>query len=81
MSTIVAHDLNSDESFIRAIWLTNKKQVISHMSKMMQEGWHVTVDGLISESNEFGTVIARPLRVKSNAETTGIGIFKFNNRE
>jgi len=77
----VAHDLRADKSFINAIWLDNKTQVISHLYNMMKDGWEVTIDGLTSESPEHGTVIARPLKIKGNTESTGVGIFKFNNRQ
>ena len=75
MSTIVAHDLNRDDSFIRAIWLRNKNEVIEQMRLMMKDGWIVSVDGLISTGDD-GVIIARPLKVKGNTQTTGLGIFK-----
>ncbi|MCK5609692.1 hypothetical protein KAR91_47905 [Candidatus Pacearchaeota archaeon] len=81
MSTIVTHDLNADDTFVKAIWLGNKTSVIDHLKKMMKEGWRVTIDGLISESEEHGVVIAKPLKVKGSLESTGIGIFRFDNRE
>lgn len=81
MSTVVAHDLNQDKSFVKAVWLGSKKEVLAHLQQMMLDGWEVTIDGLISESPEHGTVIARPLKKKGNLESTGVGIFKFNNRQ
>ena len=77
----VAHDLNEDKSFISAVWLGNKLEVVNHLARMMEEGWEVTIDGLISESPEHGTIIARPLKIKGNNESTGVGIFKFDNRQ
>lgn len=76
----VVHDMNNDKTFVTAVWLGNKTEVINHLYAMMKDGWVVTTDGLISESPEHGTVIARPLKIKDNKESTGVGIFKFDNR-
>lgn len=81
MSTTVAHDLNQDQSFVSAVWLGNKTAVINHLLAMMEDGWYVTVDGLVSHSKEHGLVIARPLKIKGELESTGVGIFKFKNSE
>ena len=81
MSTVVALDLNQDKSFIRAIWLRNRSEVIDRMRMMMKEGWFVSVDGLISSGVDGGVVIARPLKIKGSTQTTGLGIFKFKNSE
>lgn len=79
--TEVVQDLENDDTFVDVVWLNNKTEVINHLARMMEEGWDVTIDGLISESPEHGTIIARPLKVKGNNESTGVGIFKFNNRQ
>ncbi len=81
MSTQTTHDLNRDGSFIKAIWLRNRNEVIAQMRSMMKNGWSVSVDGLISSGDDGGTVIARPLKVKGSTQTTGLGIFKFKNSE